>query len=615
LSGAHLPGLAFLDTLRPSAGWRVDRALLSTYSADPAVLAAVLLALAARDDDGGTGTKVGLARALIELRDRVAFVLQRGRLAAPRTGAYALGLLDRFVREVPWNEGREDDVAGRSWHPKFAIIRLVPDDDGSARWRIWLGSRNLTRDLSWDIGLSIEGQPKGSGQPVQGVVEAVRRLAEAAGEANTWKGLLAEVETVRWDVPRGLRVNNIHLHLPGDEHRDFPAQPPGVSALFAASPFLDGAGAAKLGAWGTAGTQRTLVSTKTALAGIAGQQSRPLQAYTDLLALPSTPADMAPAVTEEDVEEEVDGRGLHAKFIWADHSGGTTLWLGSANLTRRGWTRNAEAVAEIAVERRGNARAAMLLCEGIEAFRNLGETILLGDLAAVPVEDPEKERLEQAHREVAARFDARQHQMADNAVRVVCATSPCPDDPDVTLSVGRLVGPATLWGRSDTSIVLPSSGEAALGDLLVLSLRLGDRALAWTQAAPFDPPLGARRDARDAAALAAWLGARGIMATIRDLLSGAVEGDGGGPWDSPREPAQFASRRGTAAADAPTIEQVLRTWQRDPMRLALVDRMLKVPLPHITSDPLELDANRRLAAFRRSWKVMRPALEGVGNAD
>jgi len=87
MSGEHLPGLALLDALRPPAGWRVDRALLSSYSADPAVLAAVMLALVARDDDGGSGTRPALARALLELRGRVAFVVQRGRLAAPGAGS------------------------------------------------------------------------------------------------------------------------------------------------------------------------------------------------------------------------------------------------------------------------------------------------------------------------------------------------------------------------------------------------------------------------------------------------------------------------------------------------------------------------------------------------
>ena len=137
--------MALLDVLRPPVGWRVDRALLSTYSADPAVLAAVLLALVARDEDSGSGARAALARALIELRGRVAIVVQRGRLAAPATGNLALGLLDRYVREARYAESAVDGLEGRSWHAKLAIVRFQTEDGKTTRWRLWLGSRNLTR--------------------------------------------------------------------------------------------------------------------------------------------------------------------------------------------------------------------------------------------------------------------------------------------------------------------------------------------------------------------------------------------------------------------------------------------------------------------------------------
>ena len=45
MTKAHLAGQSILDVLRPPVGWKTDRALLSSYSADLAVIAAALLAL------------------------------------------------------------------------------------------------------------------------------------------------------------------------------------------------------------------------------------------------------------------------------------------------------------------------------------------------------------------------------------------------------------------------------------------------------------------------------------------------------------------------------------------------------------------------------------------
>ncbi len=609
MTNAHLPGQSLLDVLRPPAGWKIDRALLSSYSADPAVIAAALLALAARDDDGGSGTRPGLARALLELRGRVAFILQRGRIAAPHRGGLVLGMLDRFVREVPWNEGREDDDQGRSWHPKMAVLRFVPETGGNARWRLWLGSRNLTRDTSWDVGLTIEGQTEGPGQLLPGFPEVVERLASAAGENQEWGRHLPEAASLRWDVPRGLRIERVALHLPGDEGRTYPRQPAGVSELFAVSPFLDGTTVNHFGDWGDGRTQRILLSTNDEFGRLAGQQAQPLARFADLLALPAATFELDQVTAEESVEEDMEGRGLHAKFVWAEHAVGATLWLGSANLTRRGWTRNAEVVAEVAVERRGNARAAVSLIEGIRAFRDQCVTIRLADLPAVPEPDEVMERLEVARRTIAAQLDARQHVQPDGGTLVVSPRPPHPGAPDIHLSVARLTGAAVAWAANATSARLPPVPESEISELLVFSVMLDDQKLSWLQVAAFDPPLGSRRDDRDAACLASWLGARGLLAAVRDLLTGHLDGDGGGAWDADMA---ASSRRGRPAREVvlPTVEQALRAWIAEPRRLALVDRMMRLATPpaSASSDPAEQEAWQKLIAFRRSWKVIRSGL-------
>jgi len=611
----HLPALALLDVLRPPVGWLVDRALLSTYSAEPSVLAAVLLALVARDEDNGSGARSALARALIELRGRVAIVVQRGRVAAPGAGSMAIGLLDRYVREAPYAEGAVEGVEGRSWHAKAAIVRFRSEADQQVCWRFWLGSRNLTRDLSWDIGLSIEGRPGGRGHVVPGVDEVARRLAEAAGESAAWRDLAGEIAGVRWETPSGLRVERIHLHLPDDRGRSMPPAPRGLTGLFAVAPFLDGQTVSRLGAWGDPNTERSLLSTRQAMASIAGQAGRPLLGFAGRLLVLPAPLDHDDSHSEsESSEADTDSRGLHAKFLWAEHPRGATFVLGSPNLTRRGWTRNAEIVAEVAADLRTDAGIA--LREGVHLFRDRAEQVAEADLGIPVGDDPELERLDRARSQVAARFVARQRRQPDRSVRVESAAPPHPDDPEVLLTLRRLGGHAAPWPREQTWSALPPVEEGAESDLLVLSVALGEREQSWTQMAPFDPPFGARRDDRDAAALGAWLGARGVLAAVGELLSGDGGGDAGVAWDAPDEQAHHG-RRGAAAWDkAPSVEMALRVWQRDQDRLSMVDNLLKFTPPSGAAvEPQEAEARERLDAFRRSWTVIRRELRTPRHAD
>lgn len=621
MSDRHLPGLSVLDAVRPPPGWRVDRALLSTYSAEPAAIAAVLLAMVGRDDERGAGGKVSLARALLELRGRVAVVLQRGRLAAPRRGGAAVRILDRYVREVPWNEGPNEEGPGRSWHPKCAIVRLVAEEGGDVLWRFHLGSRNLTRDLSWDIGLRIDGRTGGdSGQRIPAAAKVAQRLADKASVAEAWASLVTELRSVRWDVPRGLGIERLDLFLPDDKPRSLPKQPDGVSELIAVSPFLDGTAVSKISNWGAAGTKRSLMSSRPELAKICGQASRPLKPFDALLALPATAEGQETLDDEEgkSVDTAIESRGLHAKFLWAEHSTGATMWLGSANLTERGWTRNAELVAEVAIERRGNASAARELEQGVRAFLEYADDIKEKDLAREAADEPsDLDRLEEARRHVAEVLDARQRLRPDGTVSVSCAVSPHPGDEAIEMSIGPIAGMPVKWPRGETAIPLPVTAGAAPSDLLVVRLELRGESVSWTQAIPFDPPLDqAQFDRRDASVLGDWLGARGMMRAIRDLLDDSGDGDGSGEqWDSD-DTASERGRGSGAGAEAmvPSLEQALKAWMRDPGRLDVVEQLLAA-VPETGTDAGDAEARAQLKQFRRTWATLRESLveAPVGN--
>ena len=600
----HLATQPLLELLRPPLGFQTDRALLSAYSADPAVIVAILLALAGRDDDDARGSKVALARALDDLRGRVLFVLQRGRLAAPRQAPRVLGLLDRFVHEVPWNDSARES-GGRSWHAKIALVRAV-SPDWPARWRLWLGSRNFTRDTSWDIALTLETGPAGStrGRLLRGVDEMAARIAAEAGQADAWRPLLSELAEARWESRPGVTPRRVALMLPGDEDRGFPEPPAGVERVVGVAPFLDQGTSLRLAAWPG---RKELVSNEPELARLNATGKAALAGF-ELLTLPFAPEDGSAPPEEGDATGEalLEARGLHAKLVWAEHARGATLWLGSPNLTVRAWHRNAEAYAEIDVGP-GREPAAQVLREGIEAFLEEARPVDTADLGEAE-EYLDEDDLEDARAQVAVRLSGRQLRAEGCSVVETPGGPPHADDARTALEVGRLGRALVAWPRGATQVEVPLL-DAVESELLSLRLTLGERHVSWTQCVPFDPPLP---EERDAAALREYLGARGILWWIRDVLDDVAEGDGGGPWDDQGSPRGPAGATGAEGAGLPTVEQALRAWTRTPERLESVDRIMRGAARDAGPDD-DREAGRHLEAFARSWRILRRGLR-EGNA-
>src|SRR5438477_120620 len=92
----------------------------------------------------------------------------RKRYASP---GWRAALRDKFLFEAACDERR------RSWHPKFAVMRWTRPEDKARAWRAWLGSRNLTRDLSRDAGLLLaESADANAGSALLGLRSAVEGL-------------------------------------------------------------------------------------------------------------------------------------------------------------------------------------------------------------------------------------------------------------------------------------------------------------------------------------------------------------------------------------------------------------------------------------------------------
>lgn len=609
---APFPHLPFLDHLRPEPGWRTDAAVVSTYSAQMPVIAAVLLALAGEVDEAGSGSRVGLVRALTGLRGKVHVVLQSGRVTQGRQDTAISGLFDQFLLQVPWDETA--GPAGKSWHAKFVLVRQVPIEPEQAgeRWIFVLGSRNLTLDTSWDIGFSLEGGDgfgarRGCGlQRIDGIASVARDLARLFPALHRWLNFDDRLRNVSWWVPDGLRVSEVRLMLPESSGRALPLPPSGLRRLVAVAPFLDKGAVQDLLSWPfeVAGGSRQLLSTRSELARALGGVT--LVGNPELLALAEPSFDApAPVDGSDDDELEPERIGLHAKLIHTDHAAGSSLWLGSPNLTRRAWTRNAEAMVRVDST---DANGSELLASGLAALLERATQVRPDELQALTNELTAADRLAVARNYVAAQLaEARQRRRPDGLVMVECAEPPSPSDPEISLQCGQIKGTLAAWSPGARALDFPPVSAAVESDCINCRLELEGVAMSWVQLVRFEPALDLEE--RDARVLSEYLGSRQMLTWIHTVLSGFSDGDEGGAWDAPREPGRGRIRT-TAGFELPTLEQALRMWLRDRSRLDEVDRILK--LRNRGAAQAEDSAQQELDRFASTWDVIRTGLRGAG---
>jgi hypothetical protein len=564
---------SFLNALCPPQGWRVQSAVLASYSADPVVLTAAILALSDKADEAGRGSRAARVEALTALRGRLRFLLQQGRMRVPDRPSPALALLDRYVRYV------RADEEYHSWHPKIALVVFEPipergneetPDPQKVQVCLWIGSRNLSTDVSWDLGMVMVGRPgavEDAGAPA-GLEDLGRNLwAEAALP----DGELPDLSKLVWELPPDVEgIEEVRL-LALDATRTLPDLGADADTVWVVSPFLDAHTLRQIKT--TPCSRRMLLTTRAAAAEVFASDPGAIKDFH--LRVLEPPRDEQVCETDEvasSAEDEpqaedgappLDSWSLHAKAILAVDSGGADLWLGSPNLTRRAWLgsgrghSNAEAYAHLRVGSEFVAELEYLV-------EHHARVLDPQTLSAPDEQSAEEKALEKAHGWVAARWKVHQEQRGEEAALLAIAP-PHPAKTEIELRV-RPFGRVTArgwqpWPRGQESVVLVCPWLEA-SELVEVELSLGSLARRWVARAPFvdGPPAG-----RDERVLAQWLGLRGFLAWIRSLLLGEDVAEDDQDPDDPGDgsnPRSRGGRRIDLEGLAPSLEEVLRAWRR-----------------------------------------------------
>lgn len=384
--------LDYGEQLKPPSGYRLDRAIAATYSADLGTLLSIPVALVyAQTMEGDlTGARFQLLEAIKQFSCRVRVYHQAGQLHVPAKLNWLYAHLEEaLVPILP-------DDAFTAFHPKVWVIRFAPDEEddtsGDAgglpnRFRLLVLSRNLTFDRSWDVAASLEGEPGTSVLSGNKPLVDFLRWLDSQQPIEWFEGFVEELARVEFATPGPFDRHAFHpLGIPG--HVASPVASVKSKRTVVLSPFLDATAVNDL-VEQTSG-ELNLFSQAHELAKLPAPLLEKLKSYhlSDLI------VDGESIDAAEDGSADIQKQQLHAKVFVMRSEGETRWFLGSANATTAARTRNVEFMLELSGSS-GKARIWRLLQNLIGEQEGDGPFVPFdaGDGGNIDPERDKKERL------------------------------------------------------------------------------------------------------------------------------------------------------------------------------------------------------------------------------
>lgn len=597
--------------LQPPAGYVFDAAVATTFSLDfeTALAVPVSLALFAAENREDILTH---PLALLEGAERIAGRLlvftDAGHIQAhTRPHSRLCSLLERIIVEVA-------APSGGAFHPKIWALRFKPvRSDEPTRVRLLVLSRNLTRDRSWDIALTLDGvvarRPQALNRPLADLIRRLPDFATAGlpeGARDLTEEIAEDLRRTDWSLPEPFQSLAFAVNgLGGKQWRPEPCARLGVI-----SPFCDD-------------------TALSMLAGLAGAEKPVLIGRSDELALvpAATLGRFARVAVMDEMAatedgEEVDAtalQGLHAKAFIAEMGWDTTITVGSGNATRPALLSggNVEVFATLTGKRSRVGSIEEIL--GDKGFGRLTRPFVPNELVAVDA----------AMRAAEARLDAARRDICRGGLKLRCERTQAADDGSLLWRVWMIPSaPLPLAGIGGLRVWPITRGEGHGQDALE-KLRLGQpvdlgaiplidltRFLAFhlvdrdcvvsilfstgllMEGLPLERHAAILRwviDSKDA--FFRYL--RLLLSELGDPFATALaaqEGSGHGAWRM-------------AADDAPLLEEMVRAFCRGGDQLRAIERLIT---RLETVEPGEADPIP--AEFRTLWETFRVALKAQGGA-
>lgn len=436
-------------SLQPPAGYALDAAVATTFSLDfeTALAVPVSLALfAAENRDEILDHPLALLEGAERMAGRLLVFADSGHIQVQtRPHSRLCSLLEKIIVEVAAPKGG-------AFHPKMWALRFRPTNDGApVCLRLLVMSRNLTRDRSWDIALTLDGvvakKPQATNRPL---ADFIRRLPELAvpdlpsGATELTSGLAEDIRRVDWILPEPFeRVSFAANGFGGTPWRPDPGARMGI-----VSPFCDEDALSMLA--DRAGTEAPL---------LIGRSDELGRLPHDLLNRFSRVAVMDETAAAEDGEEPdaASLQGLHAKIFVVERGWDTEITVGSGNATRPALItgRNVELFATL-----NGRRSQVGSLEEIFGDRGFGRLTR-------PFVPEEWRNEDEAKRDAEARLDEARREICTGGLKLFCRRTSSEDEAaslwEVTVQPIR---PMNLAGLAELRVWPITRGEAHQKDAL-----------------------------------------------------------------------------------------------------------------------------------------------------
>ena len=323
--------------LIPPRGYRLQRAIATTYSLDLNTLLSVPVALFYSQTLEGniTGERFQVLEAIRRTSEIVTIYCQERQIHVP----------DRYNRLFAYMEDTVVQVhpsdAFTSFHPKVWVLRYVREQhEDQILYRVLVLTRNLTYDRSWDLAVNLEGASGAAARDVNRPLIDFLKHLDRIKPIDDVRQFTHDLARAKLAPPEGF--TRIAFHPMGiDGYQISPLTRVQAGQTLCMSPFVD---------------DKTVTDLRTATEGdllVFGRKEELAHLSGDVVSgcRPYCISDLVVegermAGADEDLDESQE-QDLHAKLFVFQQTDKCRWFIGSANATQAGQTRNTEFMVEM----------------------------------------------------------------------------------------------------------------------------------------------------------------------------------------------------------------------------------------------------------------------------
>ena len=346
------------EVLMPPTGFRLERAVGTTYSLDFETLTAISISLGLIEDTDSEliANPISMLNALQKISDKITVFCEAGQIKKPTKSNALCLMLEKMIVPVtlPYNQKIKRFP---SFHPKTWLMEYS-NRDGDKKYRFVVMSRNMTFDHSWDIACSLEGHTtayeNANSKPIIDFISFLRgklnrNLIDYKRQNRDLSYFIREVASVQFEADSSIFSEFQFLPMGiGAAGYNMPADPllrENFHDLVVISPFLSGSVIGQLNHYSKSltGTTRTLITRKSELPKISGVQASNFDVYV----MKDEVVDGESAISESEKRDngavsEAVQQDIHAKLYLRRKNNVVDLYMGSMNASYAAINSNVE---------------------------------------------------------------------------------------------------------------------------------------------------------------------------------------------------------------------------------------------------------------------------------